>query len=216
MISIKHILLCMSILCVNLCLSQVDKEPIEKENLLENSKIDQLQIDKKELNTFKVEFESFEEAFLSQNQKESNRLKNVLIKKMKRELAQSKLKMKNDEESLDYVKKEYKLAKKRTKLSKKVYKMSNSDESDEEVYESDVELEDKEKRKMKSIKRDYKRQKKLAKKKEKLIDELETYIFIFTDENQKENEKKKDVFLDFIDLMEDDIEATQNDLKNNY
>jgi hypothetical protein len=173
----------------------------------------QLVVDRKEIAEFKDKIQQFEIAYVNENESKVNSLKEQLMNDMRREFAQSEAKIEQDRKSIKRGKKEYKLSKKRTKISKEDLKMSEGDKADEEAYKIDQKAENQDKKRLKYFKKDYKKQKKLSKRKEKLIDKLKDYRFKFTVDHRKDNEKHKSYIMDFLELMEDDIDATEDDLK---
>jgi hypothetical protein len=174
----------------------------------------QLEIDRNEIVEYKNKVQDFEMVFLNENEREVDSLKQQILNDMRRELAQSEAKIEQDKEGLKQSKKEYKLSKKRTKLSKKDLDMSEGDKADEEIYKNDKKAENRDKKLMKYFKKDYKKQKKLSKKKVKIIEKFQEYKFTFDVEHRKDNKKHKSLIYDFQELMQEDIQATEDDLKD--
>jgi hypothetical protein len=198
----------------NISFSQITEPEKELDDVEAEIKKDesQFEIDKKELAQFKEKFKSFTIAFEEQNRDLTNALKNELLLEMKRELIQSELKIEQDKEEYKQSKKEYKLAKKRTKISKEDYQMSENDEADKKAYQSDIEAENQDKDKLKDNKKDYKAQKDRLDEQEKIFNELDEFVFIFSPEYKRENKKHKELIVEFIESMEEDLEAAKENL----
>ena len=199
----------------NTAYSQIEESDKNIDDLEVEVKEDQsqLKIDQEELKLFKSKLTAFEEAYNNQNTDTVNTLKNDLLYEMQRELMQSELKIKGDKNELKKRKKEYKISKKQTKLSKEDFKISEDDKADEEAYKADKKEEKIDKKRAKDSKKDYKAQKNRLDDQEKIIKKLEDYMFIFSEDSRKDNEKHKELILDFVEIMEEDIEATRNELK---